>query len=259
MEKMMLLLTAALTAAALQGTTQGNDFRWSGTLAAGKTIEIRGVNGNVTASATGGREVRVGAVKRARRSDVATVEIRVEEHADGVTICAIYPAQRSTDGCSGENRERNRNWEENDVEVDFTVEVPANVKFVGRTVNGNIAATGLTADATIATVNGDAEVTTRGMAEATTVNGDVTASVGRADWTGPADFTTVNGSVTVTLPASVNADVTASTVNGDISTDFPLTVRGRFGPRRLTGTIGNGGRSLNLKTVNGSINIEREG
>lgn len=255
----MLLLTAALAAAALQGTTQDNDFRWSGTLAAGKTIEIRGVNGAITASATGGREVRVSAVKRARRSDVATVEIRVEEHADGVTICAIYPAQRSTEGCRGESRRNNGNWEENDVEVNFTVEVPANVKFAGRTVNGNIAATGLTADAEITTVNGDAEVSTRGMAEATTVNGDVTASVGRGDWSGPADFTTVNGSVTVTLPGSVNADVSASTVNGDISTDFPLTVRGRFGPRRLTGTIGSGGRSLNLKTVNGSISIEREG
>jgi DUF4097 and DUF4098 domain-containing protein YvlB len=255
----MLLLTAALTAAALQGTTQDNDFRWSGTLAAGKTIEIRGINGAVTASATSGREVRVAAVKRARRSDVASVEIRVEEHEDGVTICAIYPNQRSREGCRGESRSENRNGEENDVQVDFTVEVPANVKFAGRTVNGDVEATGLTADAEITTVNGNAEVSTRGMAEATTVNGDVIARVGRADWTGPAEFTTVNGSVTVTLPASVNADVSASTVNGDISTDFPLTVRGRFGPRRLSGTIGNGGRSLSLKTVNGSIAIEREG
>jgi hypothetical protein len=257
----MLLLTAALTAVALQGTTQDNDFRWSGTLAAGKTIEIRGINGSITASATGGREVRVAATKRARRSDVASVEIRVEEHEDGVTICAVYPNQRSSEGCDGDSNRnrRDRNHEENDVEVDFTVEVPANVRFAGRTVNGDVEATGLTADAEITTVNGNAEVSTRGMAEATTVNGDVIARVGRADWTGPAEFTTVNGSVTVTLPASVNADVSASTVNGDISTDFPLTVRGRFGPRRLTGTIGSGGRSLSLKTVNGSIAIEREG
>lgn len=256
----MLLLTAALTAAALQGTTQDDPFRWSGTLAAGKTIEIRGINGAITASATTGRETRVSAVKRARRSDVESVEIRVEEHEDGVTICAIYPSQRSSEGCRGESR-RNRNGdhEENDVQVDFTVEVPANVKFTGRTVNGDVEATGLTADAEVTTVNGDAEVSTRGMAEATTVNGNVIARVGRGDWTGPAEFTTVNGSVTVTLPASVNADVSASTVNGDISTDFPLTVRGRFGPRRLTGTIGNGGRTLSLKTVNGSIAIEREG
>ncbi|HEU4830177.1 MAG TPA: DUF4097 family beta strand repeat-containing protein [Gemmatimonadales bacterium] len=253
----MLLLTAALTAVALQGT-QDNDFRWSGTLAAGKTIEIRGINGAITASAASGREVRVAAVKRARRSDVASVEIRVEENSDGVTICAVYPNQRDSEGCRLESR-NNRNSEENDVQVDFTVEVPANVKFAGRTVNGDVEAAGLTGDAEITTVNGNAEVSTRGMAEATTVNGNVRASVGRADWSGPAEFTTVNGSVTVTLPASVDADVTASTVNGDISTDFPLTVRGRFGPRRLSGTIGDGGRALSLKTVNGSISIEREG
>ena len=255
----MLLMTAVLAAAALQGTTQDPEFRWSRALAAGKTIEIRGVNGAITASAAGGREVRVTAMKRARRSDIASVEIRVEEHADGVTICAIYPGHGERTGCRGDGKRRSGDWEENDVTVDFTVEVPASVKFVGRTVNGNVEARGLTADAAVSTVNGDAAAATRGMAEVSTVNGDVTASVGRADWTGPAEFHTVNGNVTVTLPGSVDADVTASTVNGDISTDFPLTVQGRFGPRRLTGTIGRGGRSLSLKTVNGSISIEREG
>ena len=61
-----------------------------------------------------------------------------------------------------------------------------------------------------------------------------------------------------TLPADVNADVRASTVNGDIETDFPLTITGRFGPRRLNGTIGRGGRSLSLETVNGGIRIKKQ-
>ena len=63
--------------------------------------------------------------------------------------------------------------------------------------------------------------------------------------------------MTVTLPGSVNADVEARTVNGEIETDFPLTVTGRFGPRRLNGKIGNGGRTLSLGTVNGAIRIRR--
>ncbi len=47
-------------------------------------------------------------------------------------------------------------------------------------------------------------------------------------------------------------------INGDISaSDFPLTLLGSFGRKHLEGTIGNGGRKLNLKTLNGSINLRR--
>jgi DUF4097 and DUF4098 domain-containing protein YvlB len=256
----MLLLSAIVAAAAIQGTTQ-DDFKWSGRLAAGKTIEIRGINGAIAARGTSGGEVRVSASKHARRSDVASVEIRVEEHADGVTICAVYPQNRDQTGCQERSRSRrNRDSDENnDVNVDFTVEVPAGVEFTGRSVNGDVTAEGLAADTRISTVNGDVDVATRGLAEAHTVNGNVTASMGRADWTGTMEFHTVNGTITVSLPANADTEVRASTVNGDISSDFPLTVQGRFGPRRMQGTIGRGGRSLSLETVNGSIEIERGG
>ena len=43
---------------------------------------------------------------------------------------------------------------DNDVNVEFRVKVPAGVRFVGRTVNGGIEASGITADAEAHTVNG---------------------------------------------------------------------------------------------------------
>jgi len=46
-------------------------------------------------------------------------------------------------------------------------------------------------------------------------------------------------------------------VNGDLVTDFPLLVTGKFGPRHLHGTIGKGGRQLSLSTVNGSIRLRK--
>jgi len=251
----MLLLTTFAAALAVTGAPQDPDFNWSRAMAAGKTIEIRGVNGTITANGASGREVRVQAVKHARRSNPASVEIRVDENADGVVICAVYPNQRDSSGCDGRSRDNRGSNDNNDVNVDFTVQVPAGVRFTGRNVNGDVKATDLAGPSVVTTVNGDATVSTSGMAEASSVNGSVTATVGRADWTGPAEFHTVNGDVTVILPASASTEVTASTVNGDISTDFPLTVQGRFGPRRLSGTIGQGGRSLSLRTVNGGISI----
>jgi hypothetical protein len=44
-------------------------------------------------------------------------------------------------------------------------------------------------------------------------------------------------------------------VNGGISTDFPLTVSGRIGGRRLQGRLGDGRARFDLRTVNGSVKI----
>jgi DUF4097 and DUF4098 domain-containing protein YvlB len=68
----------------------------------------------------------------------------------------------------------------------------------------------------------------------------------------------VNGGITIYLPSDFSAEVEAQTVNGDIETDFPLTVSGRFGMRRIRGTIGAGGRRIELETVNGSIRLRRQ-
>ena len=86
----------------------------------------------------------------------------------------------------------------NDVSVDFVVRVPAGVRFDGRTVNGGVQAESLTADASARTVNGNVIVSTSGIARAGTVNGSITAALGRADWTDVLDFKTVNGSITLT-------------------------------------------------------------
>ena len=48
-------------------------------------------------------------------------------------------------------------------------------------------------------------------------------------------------------------------MNGDISTDFPLTVTGKIARRKLEGTVGSGGRLLEMKTVNGGIELQESG
>ena len=83
------------------------------------------------------------------------------------------------------------------------------------------------------------------------------ASFGRADWTGEIELKTVNGGIDLALPADASAEVRAQTVNGDIETDFPITLHGRVSKRRLSGTIGGGGRQLALETVNGGIEIRK--
>ena len=249
----------ATNAVANQTASSSDEFRWSGRLAAGRTIEVKGVNGDVRAEASQGNEVEVTAVKTGRRSDPKTVEIRVVEHEGGVTICAVYPnADSSRPNNCAPDEGGHMNVNNNDVEVAFKVRVPQGVRFSGRTVNGGIETGALGSDVDAKTVNGSIKVSAAGIARAKTVNGSITATLGRADWNGLLDFKTVNGTITLDLPSDMSTEVKAETLNGDISTDFPMTIQGRVSRRHLNGTIGSGGgRELSLKTVNGSIRLRR--
>ncbi len=252
-------LTTALGVTVPQSAGAQEAFEWSERLQPGRTIEVKGVNGDVFARLADGDEVRVRArVEEGRRGRAEDVRFEVVEHGNGVTICAVYPSrdEREPNECRPGSRGR-MNTRDNDTEVHFTVWVPAGVQFSGRTVNGDVDVESLQSDVEAYTVNGGIEIGTTGYAQANTVNGSIHAAVGRGDWTGALEFETVNGGITVELPDGVGAEVTASTVNGGIDTDFPLTVSGRFSSRRLVGTIGDGGRHLRLETVNGTIRIRK--
>jgi hypothetical protein len=249
----MLLAAAAVAPGTLAGQEQ---FQWTGRVAEGRAVEIKGINGSINAVAATGADVRVVAAKTGRRSDPGGVRIEVVEHAGGVTLCAIYPSptgrpdNRCEPGSGGRNEVRN-----NDVQVEWTVHLPRGVNFIGRTVNGSVAGADLPADAEGRTVNGSVKLGSAGTVRAATVNGAVDVTMGRADWDGRLELETVNGSLSVRFRTPLNAEVTAATVNGDIETQLPLQVQGRFGPRRVSGTVGTGGRTLVLRTVNGGIRI----
>lgn len=248
------LLVAMVMPVALLAQKEATPFSWSGALAAGKTLEVRGVNGNIEVTGVQGRQASVKAVRRGQKSDPSSVEIRVVEGTSGVTICAIYPNQDGT-GCRTEGRKGGH--KDNDVVVHFTVQVPEGVELEATTVNGSVDARGLTADAEVATVNGDVRLATTGVGEATTVNGSVSLELGRATWDGEIEAKTVNGAVRVVMPEPKNLTVAANTMNGSFETDFPLTIVGKMSRREVRGTIGNGGPKLELATVNGSIELRR--
>ncbi len=239
------------------GASSSDEFRWQGQIAAGKTLEIKGVNGNVRAEPGSNGQAEVTAIKRGRRSDPKSVEIRVIEHGGGVTICAVYPGDAGHPNECRPGEGGRMNTKNNDVSVDFSVHLPTGVRFIGRTVNGQVESSALKGEVEAYTVNGNVHVSTSGYAQGSTVNGSITASLGSSDWTHPVRFETVNGSVTLELPSGTNAQFDASTVNGNISTDFPLTIQGKLSPKHISGTIGSGGRELSLKTVNGSIELRR--
>lgn len=251
----LIATTAVVALAGPRGAAQ-TDFQWRGGLATGQTLEIKGVNGDVRAVASSTTDAQVAAAKSARRSDPNSVRIVSVPHAGGITICAVYPdvPGQEPNRCEP-GPESHMRTKDNDVQVRFDVQVPVGVRFVGRTVNGSVDGDALNGDAEGHTVNGSVKLSTSGVALGSTVNGSLDLTMGRADWGGGAKFSTVNGGITLRLPGYLAADLRASTVNGDIVSDFPIAFTGTMTRRSIRGTIGGGGQTLTLSTVNGGINL----
>jgi hypothetical protein len=259
-----LLLTGALAVLAVPSLNAQEreriteEFRWNGTVAAGRTVEIRGLNGGISATRGTGGQVEVLAVKSGRRSNPAEVQIQVIPSPAGVTICALYPtpanARQENECGPGISRMSTNN---NDVSVEYEVRIPDGVHLSANTTNGGVEVNGLTGDVDVRTTNGGITISTAGMATARTTNGGIDVTIGTLRGTEDLDFRTTNGTITLRVPAGLDANVQAQTTNGSISSDFPITVQGSFGPRRLEGVIGSGGRNVVLQTTNGDVQLIR--
>jgi hypothetical protein len=232
---------------------------WRGQIVPGEQIEIKGVSGDIRAIAASGSDVVVKSTKIGQPSDVAAVTIDVVSHAAGVTICAVYPdvAGQQPNTCEpGDAGNMSVRDNGHRVDVEFTVEVPAGVAFVGRTLTGDVVATGLASDAFVHSTFGDIRIGTTRLATATTLWGSIVASIGLPDWERDLEFSTMSGDIAVTIPAATNARVRATTQSGRITSDFPLT---QGSSRDQRGTIGSGGPMLTLTTLDGDIALRRAG
>jgi hypothetical protein len=252
----LLALTTCLPHTAPEAAERGRTtetFRWEGRLLEGQTVWVHGINGAIRVEPGTGDKVELVAEKSGRRDDPAEVRIEVRQDSDGLTFCAIYPGRRSV--CDQGRYEMP--VKNHDVTVDFRLRVPVHTRLVAGTVNGGVEARGLDGDIRATTVNGACTIATRGSGEASTVNGDVVARLGRIGDGDRLDFRTVNGRIELSLAGPLDATVRGSTVNGSIRSDFPVEVRGRWGPQSVRGTLGRGSAQVRLTTVNGGIELRR--
>ena len=247
-------------AAAPAGAQQSrDDVHWDGALSAGHTLYLRNLNGAVRVEPTSGRTLQIDAHKRWRRGNPEDVRVEIRKTDDGdVLACALWGDNSSCDerGYHSE-RSRSRGSNNNDVAVEFIVRVPEGVKLDLSTVNGELTIDGATDRVEARTVNGSIQASSLGgPVRARTVNGSIRVRMGD---TGSEDlaYETVNGSVSIEIPRGTSADLEMQTVNGRIESDFPLTVQGRISPRHLRAQLGNGGRKLYVKTVNGSVTLRQ--
>ena len=221
-------------------------FTYDGTMRRGGRLDISDVNGSVRVR-TGDR-LHIQAEKHGTRNDPSQVAIRVETHGDTTVVCVRYPPDQKAP-C-----DENVSTHDNDVEVDFDVEVPHGITLVARSVNGTVDAQNDGPIEEIASVNGNVRAEGTAVDRIETVNGNIDARV-VGSRSGSLQAKTVNGELTVTLPGGAGARVTAKTLNGDIRVGLPVS-RPEFGPgASVSGTVGDGAYDLQLRSLNGSITL----
>ncbi|HXV85763.1 MAG TPA: DUF4097 family beta strand repeat-containing protein [Gemmatimonadales bacterium] len=283
MYRLMLALACGITfpgpllAVVQTESRQDVPFTWRERLAAGTWLRVYNAHGPVDAIGSEEAEAEVRG-ERAPGSRSWDVEPTYEVLREGneIVLCVLTEYQTCTlDGIEQPRRSRSRR-EYRTPSVSVTVRVPRGLRLAvssgngpvnvsgtnseveARTGNGDLSVEGAGAEVVARSGNGDVRVTTaRGPVNASTGNGRVWVRMEALPAPASMDFHTGNGTVTVFLPDSFEGDIQASTGNGDVDSDFPITTTGRFSRHRLAGRIGRGGPTLDLRTGNGDIELRK--
>lgn len=194
------------------------------------SFELTGINGNITIRGQSqGETIRITGLRRvqscsqsAARLQIDNLRVVVGESAQGVVVQTDQP--QNTGSCS--------------LSVEYTVTMPERLFAAVVNVNGNITLDDLD--------NGAAVVN---------VNGNVSGEIDIED-SGAIDLQTVNGNVDLTVRTDIDAQLSANLVNGQIRITNLTLANQTSTMTSLSGTLGDGDGSIQLRTTNGNITIE---
>lgn len=146
---------------------------------------------------------------------------------------------------------------------------------VAANVTGDVEVVTQSGDLTLSDVRGNVEIsntsgdiTLRGMTSklvrVRTTSGDVTYD-GIIDPAGRYELVSHSGDVRLRIPRDANAQLTVSTWNGEIDSDFPITLRpgehgiGASNSKRFTFSIGAGSARITAETFSGDVTVSSNG
>lgn len=134
------------------------------------------------------------------------------------------------------------------------------------TINGDIKASDLRGDVDVTAVSGDIGLrgVTAKIVRAKTTSGDVTFD-GTIDPNGRYELTSNSGDVRLHIPRDASAQLSISTWNGGVDSEFPITLKpgehgiGISNAKQFTFQIGGGAARITANTFSGDISISSNG
>jgi DUF4097 and DUF4098 domain-containing protein YvlB len=263
MRKVVLCLFFALgmlASVSLVATAQ--DFQQSYPAAAGASVNIKSVSGNITITGSSGGQITVSGFKEGTDRDMVSVEDL--SSGNTINVSSKYP----------------RNCQCN-ASINFQVSVPQGVSLNFdniSTASGNVSIQNVTGRVNAKSASGDVtvqeasghisassasgNVTVTGVAgsvSARAASGNVEAHLSSISGSDNMEFASASGDVRVWVPDGLDADVNMSTSSGSLDTDFALQVdQHNYGPGKSAhGRLGSGARTLRLSTASGNVSLKR--
>ncbi len=241
---------------------KAQEFQHSYKLAAGGSISVKNVSGNISITGYDGDVVVVNGYKEGRDREDVSVEDR--SAADRVDIGVRYPSHCNCDaGVRFEVRvPRSINFE-----IDKVSTASGDIEVAG--VRGDIRVSTASGDVTVKDVNGRINASTAsgemrvrdvvGQVNAESASGNVIVEIAQLSGTEDMKFTSASGDVRVRLPSTLDADVSLSTASGSIKTDFPIEIKEeRYSPgSQARARLGNGSRRVHISTASGDVSLMR--
>ena len=225
------------------------EWRKTYELQPGGHVEISNVNGKIDVQPGNGNTVEVVALKSARAASTeaarqALDRIEIQENVSPGDVRIQTRMQRSGALFSGGN-----------LQVEYTVRVPAGADVKFSTVNGGIEITGLTGRINAETTNGGIKARDiSGPIEASTTNGGVEVDIAQLAEPG-VRLGCTNGGIRLRLPGDAKATISARITNGGIDTSGLQLDTSESSRRRLDGRLNGGGTRIDIEGTNGGIRI----
>jgi DUF4097 and DUF4098 domain-containing protein YvlB len=235
---------------------RGDDFHWERRLAPGQRVHAKNINGDITVSPSSSGRVEIVGIRHGSSRAADRLTANVQETDDGINVCVVRTD--SDDECDGNGYHHHGDDDDwGNASLNLEIRLPSSIGIDASSVSGNVDITGAEGDIRAGSVSGDVrlERLRASSVEARTVSGEITASIESLTGNGPLSFKTVSGDVRLEVPRNFDADLSMSTVSGDLDSDFQITVSGGMSRRRIEARIGRGGRRLELATVSGSVRI----
>jgi DUF4097 and DUF4098 domain-containing protein YvlB len=215
------------------------DLRYEISVPAGAQADIRTASGDIDVEGLGG-PITLGTVSGDVRADELSGDLKVETTSGEVRLSDIA-GSLNAGTISG------------DVRVEDGKVNGAKVN----TTSGEIEIDGVSGEIDLSTVSADISVSEarEGRLTLGTTSGEIVYDGSLAS-NGTNQISSISGDVKLRLPEDSAFRLDASSVSGDLTSEFDLT-SGESGRRSLTGVANGGGPALNVSTTSGEIDISR--
>jgi hypothetical protein len=219
-------LIAALASPALAQSREQEVFERTLTVEPGGTLRLRTFSGRVRVRGTAGNQVVIHAVRRATAERLRDIQIAVTQSGNAVEVNANHQVvERRND---------------NVVETDFEIAVPATMRLDVNSFSAPIEVEGVQGAHRLKTFSADIGLTS-------------------AEWreSDGLDLDSFSGDIRLRLPDSARGSVSFDSFSGRFESDLPVTLQSSS-KRTFRGELNGGGTaSFRVKTFSGSASILR--